>query len=355
MVGDPSARAEEGWRVHNEAWTSYNTPLHMAMASPAFEEAARLLISREADTNRRNACGETVLYQWADHPTKVAVLLRHGADPNVRTRESSVTCFNRYMQERPGGMTPLFRAIASGSVESCRLLLKAGADVNMALPGRWGLLDFALLRRDLEVFQALLENGAVFSSFQETIRADKERNPPPSQEHMKALARRLLLGQKMLPHPDARPILDMIVMSDEFAHLLGSDVDGREKSVALITNFYDKLCSLAHRTNPFRPPVPHCDRCTAMQSDPLLWKGQRPVTVCWGTMNDLKSFATASCPLCRLVFRPLLMELNAERKDFEGQEEVTVRFTEMMCQVRCEKVSRLFAVENLAGKTPLFG
>lgn len=145
----------------------------------------------------------------------------------------------------------------------------------------------------------------------------------------------------------------MIVMSDDIIRVMESEIEGQGKSMALISAFYDKLSSLARTPNPIRPPVPHCDRCTAMQSDPLLWTGQRAVTVRWGTVADLKGTATASCPLCRLLFKPLFMELEAKRKGFEDEGEVTIRFNDTMCQVRCGGMSRLFVVKSLAGKTLL--
>lgn len=61
-----------------------------------------------------------------DFPNRAALaalLLEHGADPNVRGRIN-------------GGVTPLMKAAAKGEVGLVRVLIRNGADVNAT--DRWG-------------------------------------------------------------------------------------------------------------------------------------------------------------------------------------------------------------------------
>lgn len=103
-----------------------------------FHGHARLcefLIERGADVNHPLPdTGETPLHaalSKADPSfTKVVrVLLTHGANPNVATKESVETgAFMRDIRTR--GETPLHRAAAFGTAEAIQLLLDAGATVD---------------------------------------------------------------------------------------------------------------------------------------------------------------------------------------------------------------------------------
>lgn len=78
---------------------------------------ARYLIEEGADVNATDSKGETAL-MWAayakDSERMVKLLLEKGADPNLRTKDS----------------TALMRAAAGGNIESVKMLLQAGAFVD---------------------------------------------------------------------------------------------------------------------------------------------------------------------------------------------------------------------------------
>ena len=101
----------------NAALLSGETPLMTAIDNGNADTAA-LLIAHGADVNvRESSAGQTAL-MWAvadRAPTLVKLLLGHRADPHARSMR---------------GFTPLLFAAQQGDVDSGRLLLEAGADVD---------------------------------------------------------------------------------------------------------------------------------------------------------------------------------------------------------------------------------
>lgn len=101
----------------NAALLSGETPL-MAAIDNGHAETAALLLAHGADVNAKESKGGQTALMWAvadRAPALVKLLLGHGADPRARSRR---------------GFTPLLFAAQQGDVESGRLLLGAGADVN---------------------------------------------------------------------------------------------------------------------------------------------------------------------------------------------------------------------------------
>jgi ankyrin repeat protein len=142
---------------------------------------------------------------WAaaqQHPEVVRLLLEHGADVHARStawRQFVMTCCPSYNGDPEGetwieygGFTPLLFAAREGDIDSAKLLLAAGANINETAPvgtsalvvaahsGRGAFAAFllekgadpnaadagytalhaAVLRSDLELVKALLEHGA---------------------------------------------------------------------------------------------------------------------------------------------------------------------------------------------------
>jgi ankyrin repeat protein len=159
-------------------------------------DAVRLLVERGADVNARTARGYTVL-MWAaaeKHGRVAQFLLERGAD--IRARTASTTPPNRnyagrddsqvtkgprpLLQEREalnpeyrrdllrsregpraeGGFTPLLYAALSGDIETFRVLLAAGADVNEAAPDGMTALVLALIKKHEALAVDLLDRGA---------------------------------------------------------------------------------------------------------------------------------------------------------------------------------------------------
>jgi uncharacterized protein len=101
----------------NAKLLSGETPL-MTAVDNGHADVAKLLLDRGADVNaRETGSGQTALMWAAANKSTdiVTLLLDHGADARARSTR---------------GFTPLLFAAQQGEVESGRLLLRAGADVN---------------------------------------------------------------------------------------------------------------------------------------------------------------------------------------------------------------------------------
>ncbi len=125
------------------ATTMGETALMTCSRTGNADAVAALLEHGASNANAREASrGQTAL-MWAvagGHADVVRLLLAHGADVHARTRTRSLLVSvggrgdERARNLPLGGFTPLLFAARHGEVESARLLLDAGADVNGTAP-----------------------------------------------------------------------------------------------------------------------------------------------------------------------------------------------------------------------------
>ena len=148
----------------------------MECARTGDEDAMKALLAHGANVNARGSSHEQTALMWAaaqQHPRIVAALIELGADVRARSRiyRSVVTSEGQGLEKRKdpaelnftvlrGGSTPLLFAARANDVESARLLLAAGADVNDALPDGTSALTLAAHSGSESVATLLLEKGA---------------------------------------------------------------------------------------------------------------------------------------------------------------------------------------------------
>lgn len=164
-----------------------NTPLMLA-ATYGDAACVETLLGRKASVNATNQAGATALMRAAHSESKVALLLKHGADPNARSAlgvsalmvAARVPGNHRTVDlllaagadaraASAAGATALMSAAAAADPYSVRSLLRHRADVNAnPAPGDFGFvfgggrtaLMWAAYRGNLEIVRLLLDAGA---------------------------------------------------------------------------------------------------------------------------------------------------------------------------------------------------
>ena len=156
------------------------TPL-MACANTGAEEGVRALLKRGANVNAKEGKDDQTALMWAaaeKHPQVVRALIKNGANLAARSRlvakpdpyiveislDQSIWGSNypdtTRWQEQSGGFTALYFAAQAGDIDSARILLKAGADID-APHVEWGSalnISIASGHEDFALF--LLDQGA---------------------------------------------------------------------------------------------------------------------------------------------------------------------------------------------------
>jgi uncharacterized protein len=155
---------------------SGNTPLMMA-ARTGKADAVKALLDHGAQVNTKETWGGTTALMWAAserHPEVVKLLVEHGADVNAKSSfvpsasgrgfEGTVPMqakSNQTPEEFASGwMTPLMFAAREEDLESARLLIQAGADVNAVGGDGKDALGLALFNGSYDVASLLIDSHA---------------------------------------------------------------------------------------------------------------------------------------------------------------------------------------------------
>ena len=136
-------------------------------------KAVQALLAHGAKVNEKETAHDQTALMWAaaeKHPEVVRLLLAAGADFKMRSLAYSTTVVDEQTQRagreklnyevERGGMTALMFAARNGALESARLLVAAGADVNDALPDGMSALVLAAHSGNGDVAILLLDKGA---------------------------------------------------------------------------------------------------------------------------------------------------------------------------------------------------
>jgi ankyrin repeat protein len=184
----------------NERLPNGETPLMMA-ARTGNVAAITTLLNHGSDVNAKESLRGTTALMWAaaqSHPAAVRVLIEHGADiaarsnpapkgrsaylaPTVaeRARQDRTETASRSQRQSPapsaesgsdarqgapaeagGGLTALIFAARQGDLESVKVLIEAGANVNQISQYGWTALLTATQNRYYKVGSFLLDHGA---------------------------------------------------------------------------------------------------------------------------------------------------------------------------------------------------
>ena len=153
-----------------------DTPLMMA-ARTGKTDAMQALLDRGARVNAKENWGDTTALMWAvaeRHPAAVKMLIDHGADVNARSKFVPSTTGRGFEGTTPvqakadqapqelssGSLTPLMFAAREGDVESARLLVAAGADVNVRDGDGKNALSLAIFNGNYEVASFVVDHHA---------------------------------------------------------------------------------------------------------------------------------------------------------------------------------------------------
>jgi ankyrin repeat protein len=138
-------------------------------------DAIDLLLDKGAKVNTAETWGGTTALMWAAserHSAAVKTLIEHGADVNVRSRFVPAANGRGFEGRTPaapqpnqtaeefasGWLTPLMFAAREGDVESARLLVAAGADVNALGSDGKDALGLAIFNGNYDLGSFLVDN-----------------------------------------------------------------------------------------------------------------------------------------------------------------------------------------------------
>lgn len=161
----------------NAPLTKYGDTALMMASRTGNTDAIRVLLDHGARLNTKETWGDTTALMWAvseHHAAAVKLLIDRGADVNARSKFVPSTTGRGFEGTTPvaakpgqaaeeyasGLLTPLMFAAREGDLESARLLVTAGANVNATDGDGKDALGLALFNGSYEVASLLVDHQA---------------------------------------------------------------------------------------------------------------------------------------------------------------------------------------------------
>ena len=159
----------------NAALTKYGDTALMLAARTGEPSALKVLLDHGAKVNTQETWGDTTALMWAvseRHPSAAKMLVERGADVNARSKfvpsatgrgfEGATPVAaqsGQAAQEFSSGLfSPLMFAAREGDLESARVLVGAGADVNALAGDGKNALGIAIFNGNYDVASFLVDN-----------------------------------------------------------------------------------------------------------------------------------------------------------------------------------------------------
>jgi ankyrin repeat protein len=152
----------------NTLTTADGETVLMTAARAGNPEAVKILLDHGADVNaKENYRGQTAL-MWAAaerHPEVVKLLLEHGADWKILSlaRDNKMPKLSAASSVTPmarGGWTAFLFAAREGDMESARVMLDAGVDINQVDADGENALVVSIMNKHYSFAKFLLDRGA---------------------------------------------------------------------------------------------------------------------------------------------------------------------------------------------------
>jgi uncharacterized protein len=159
----------------NAALTPSGDTALMMAARTGTPEAITVLLEAGANVNAKETWGGTTALMWAvseQHAAAVKLLLEHGADVNARSNFVAAANGRGFEGRTPaapkaeqkveefasGWLTPLMFAAREGDIESARLLVRAGANVNAIAGDGKDALGLAIFNGNYDFASFLIDS-----------------------------------------------------------------------------------------------------------------------------------------------------------------------------------------------------
>jgi ankyrin repeat protein len=165
----------------NTALSKFGDTALMMAARTGKPDAVKVLLDNGAQVNAKETWGDTTALMWAvseGHPAVVKMLIERGADVSAKSKfvpsatgrgfegaTPSDAKPNQPEEHASGLLTPLMFAAREGDVESARLLVAAGADINAIGGDGKDALSLAIFNGGYEVASFLIDNHAKVNQY----------------------------------------------------------------------------------------------------------------------------------------------------------------------------------------------